>query len=191
MSPSAIDPTGSTPVPSNVIALFTRRRLDAAHGTQPVRGECLACYVYRMIRGGPCPNGLTWTAHWRDRQSAGATALLRRLSDNGALCDCAVIDGFWVPSPSWDLCPPLEVAGPVCLGVRPRSTKACDLWDLNPSGGWYSCPRSQPEFSCREVCDCLECWPVPEDLDALDAPDTPDSRRSPAASGPSRRKDLQ
>lgn len=104
-------------------------------------GECLPCYVYRMLEYG-C-TGFRWAGHYRDVRAPRATGLERRLGSIGGFCDCEIfmnayqpILEVWTPGstvrnkygfeeiiePEW----PEEM--PACRGARPGSTKPCSLW---------------------------------------------------------------
>jgi hypothetical protein len=61
--------------------------------TQPKPGECLHCYVYRMLEFG-C-TGLRWARRYRDLRAPRATALDRRLMSKGAGCDCEIFMNGW------------------------------------------------------------------------------------------------
>lgn len=112
----------------------------AAHLTDPADGECLQCYVFRMLAFG-C-KGLRWAERYRDRRAPAATALLRRLRSSGAGCDCEI---FWnafdlrsefMIVPVWidpdmgpmEGDPEYPDPMPTCRGVRRGSTKPCALW---------------------------------------------------------------
>lgn len=112
----------------------------SAHLTDPGEGECLQCYVFRMLIFG-C-KGLRFARRYRDARAPGATALLRRLRARGAGCDCEI---FWnafdlrsehmvVPvtiDPDFGRLegdPEYPDPLPACRGVRRGSTKPCTLW---------------------------------------------------------------
>ena len=61
--------------------------------TQPKPGECLHCYVYRMLEFG-C-TGLRWATRYRDLKAPRATALAGRLMSKGAGCDCEIFMNGW------------------------------------------------------------------------------------------------
>jgi hypothetical protein len=104
-------------------------------------GECLLCYVYRMLEFG-C-TGFRWAGHYRDTRAPRATGLERRLGRIGGFCDCEIFMNayqptlrVWTPGstivdergfeeviePEW----PEQM--PLCLGSGPGSTKPCLLW---------------------------------------------------------------
>lgn len=119
---------------SNVIHILTRRPLDPVLGAAPLPGECLVCYLHRMVRTGECPGTLAWAEHYRRLRAKRATALIRRLVQRGARCDCEVLTHVWCVSPAqWvrdpftgELVEPDEL--PPCGGVRPGASDPCDLW---------------------------------------------------------------
>jgi hypothetical protein len=61
--------------------------------TQPKPGECLHCYVYRMLEFG-C-TGLRWAKRYRDLNAPRASALERRMMSKGAGCDCEIFMNGW------------------------------------------------------------------------------------------------
>ena len=116
----------------------------------PMTGECLQCYVARMLGEFRCNRTLRFAEAYRDRQAPRATALLERLATVGACCDCEMFLNAWLPHPSlWspgreevidgityrDEPEPPEVLPP-CGGVRRGSTQPCDLWVERTSLVW-------------------------------------------------------
>ncbi|MCB0912400.1 MAG: DUF2695 domain-containing protein [Propionibacteriaceae bacterium] len=75
----------------------------------PPQGECLLCYVGRMVDEFGCDGRLRFATHYRDARAPSATALERRLGRRGGYCDCEIfLNGydlrpeFWTPRPrSW------------------------------------------------------------------------------------------
>jgi len=57
---------------------------------QPHPGECLACFVARMLDTIGCDTSLRFACHYRDRVAPRSTALERRLGDLGGFCDCEI-----------------------------------------------------------------------------------------------------
>ena len=107
--------------------------------TDPHDGECLLCYVYRMLEFG-C-TGLRWAVRYRDLRAPRATALERRLGERGGYCDCEIfLNGYepahelWTPSREHDEDWPEQL--PACRGVRAGSTKGCTLWVRQRRGWW-------------------------------------------------------
>ncbi len=119
---------------SNVFDIATRRPIDGDPREAPRPGECVICFVRRMVAARGCTGALPWVERWRLARARRATALVDRLRRRGAACDCAVVGGLWtisaalwVPDPlTGELTEPTEV--PDCPGVRPNSTQACELW---------------------------------------------------------------
>jgi len=115
-------------------------RIIATALTDPHDGECLLCYVYRMLEFG-C-TGLRWAVRYRDLRAPRATALERRLGEKGGYCDCEIfLNGYqpvqelWTPEREYDedevTC--IDDAEwpeqlPACRGVRAGSTKGCTMW---------------------------------------------------------------
>ncbi len=118
---------------SNVIHLLTRRPIESPEEVLPRPEECLACFVHRMVGELGCSDALRWVEQFRVHRAKRATALTRRLTAHGAICDCSVTDVVWRLSPElwgWSpegrLVPPDEA--PPCRGVRPNSTQPCAQW---------------------------------------------------------------
>ena len=119
---------------SNVIHIFTGTSIDPDTGVLPRPGECLACFVHRMMGAARCSDSLGWAEHYRLVRAPRAVSLTKRLAAQGASCDCAVVTDLWRPSIAlWsrygavdDLAPPKDL--PPCGSVRAGSTKPCALW---------------------------------------------------------------
>jgi hypothetical protein len=123
---------------SNVIHLLTRQPVDPQRDWKPAPRECLPCFVRRMVEARGCTGTLVWAEHWKRLRSPGATALIARLERQGALCDCALISIPWTLSPDlseWTADGALAepATPPDCPGVRPRSTRPCELWSSRAS----------------------------------------------------------
>lgn len=104
--------------------------------TWPRRGECIACYLDRMMEHG-CSGQLRWAARYRDLSAPRASGLERRLAAMGGYCDCEVLMNAYIPLAA--LADPGTVPahlGP-CRRVRPGSTQPCTLWTRRTRGlGW-------------------------------------------------------
>jgi hypothetical protein len=113
---------------------FLRERSRELTTARP--GECLACFVARMLRSFGCDTTLRWAREFRGQRAPRATALERRLESMGGFCDCEIflngismIDRLLVTDPAtgeperW----PKEL--PSCEGVRPGSTRWCGVWE--------------------------------------------------------------
>lgn len=126
-------------------------RVLSAELTEPRSGECLLCYVWRMLDLG-C-TGPRWAPHYRDRKAPRATALEPRLGERGGFCDCEMsLNGYELTPELWT--PPREVEGAASLrvrggaagqppaqppprrGVRAGSTRGCMLWVRRHRGWW-------------------------------------------------------
>lgn len=107
--------------------------------TEVREGECLLCYVYRMLEFG-C-TGFRWAGRYRDVRAPRATGLERRLGTMGGYCDCEIFMNAYEPIPAVCL-PVTPVDGdpderaepewpehmPPCRGARRGSTQPCSLW---------------------------------------------------------------
>lgn len=120
----------------------------AAHldlATRPRPGECLLCFVARMLDAFGCDNTLRWVRRWRDLRLPRATGLEARLGRAGGFCDCEVFLNGWTVRP--DRLPAAadefdredfdgedvdedDLPGPLaaCAGVGPRSSQPCGRW---------------------------------------------------------------
>lgn len=99
--------------------------------TDPHEGECVLCYVYRMLEFGCLPDRLTWAKRWRDLRAPRATGLERRLEARGGFCDCEIfLNGWQQAQPQLDEHgDPLDQGPmPPCRGVRRGSARPCSLW---------------------------------------------------------------
>ncbi|WP_442951365.1 DUF2695 domain-containing protein [Paenarthrobacter sp. Z7-10] len=105
-------------------------RLSSILLTAAWPGECLVCYVMRMLEFG-C-RGLGWTTRYRDEHAPHATALARRLGAMGAYCDCEIFLNAYEPNPVHfaqdEFGDVIEQPMPVCRGVRKNSVQPCGLW---------------------------------------------------------------
>ena len=58
----------------------------------PARGECLRCYVDRMVGSHGCDTSLRFTRRWLDNSSfTNPQRLLRWFESSGGYCDCEVL----------------------------------------------------------------------------------------------------
>jgi hypothetical protein len=103
-------------------------RASAGELTTPAPGECLACFVVRMLEAFDCDNTLRFARHYRDVRAPRATYLEHRLGAMGGFCDCEIFwNGFQRADVGWDEdseVPPR----PPCRLVRAGSTRPCSLW---------------------------------------------------------------
>jgi hypothetical protein len=104
----------------------------------PHRGECLLCYVARMLATRGCDNTLRWARRWRDLRLPRATGLERRLRARGGYCDCeALMNGWALRSELEALDGDVEPDDPApCPGVPSRSSQPCGQWTDVGSGRW-------------------------------------------------------
>ncbi len=136
--------------PETLVADAERElRVLASTLTEPRKGECLLCYVFRMLEHG-C-TGLRWAVRYRDLRAPRVTGLERRLGSMGGYCDCEIfMNGYeptrelWTPAREY-----ADAAGvthyvesdwpeqlPECDGARAGSTKGCGLWVRRRRGYW-------------------------------------------------------
>jgi hypothetical protein len=104
-------------------------RALASQATEPHPGECLACYVARMLEDFGCDCTLRFARHYRDLRAPRASGLERRLGSMGGFCDCEIfLNGLRLFDHSWedDRSGPPPLAP--CRGVRRGSTRPCTLW---------------------------------------------------------------
>jgi len=78
------------------LAAMPERRTAPDEDTDPRDGECLRCYLLRMLNGHGCDGTHRWTIRWRDAGAPRVTGLLRKLARRGGCCcDCEVILNVW------------------------------------------------------------------------------------------------
>lgn len=108
----------------------------------PDPGECLLCYVHRMLLEFGCDGQLRFAAHYRDARAPRAIGLERRMGRVGGYCDCEVfMNGFELRAEYWvfevapgqdedvyDGEPTWPDPLPPCTGVRAGSAQPCSLW---------------------------------------------------------------
>lgn len=110
---------------------------------RPEHGECLPCFLNRMLDGFGCDTTLRFALWYRDARAPRATALHRTLGDAGGYCDCEVLmnatepaarlwtERRWVQDADGyeeyiESEPPSTI--PPCHGVRAGSVQPCGLW---------------------------------------------------------------
>ena len=107
-------------------------RTTATQVTAPHDGECVFCYVLRMLDAFGCDTTLRWATRWRDVRMPRATGLEHRLGRRGGFCDCEIFLNGWnlvesqqVRDEHGELQWPRE--RPTCAGGR--SSQPCSLWE--------------------------------------------------------------
>jgi hypothetical protein len=109
----------------------------------PDGGECVVCFIERMVTTYGCSNQLTFARLWRSRAAPRATALERRLGAKGGYCDCEVLMNAYVRRDDFarELArqEPSGREPPPCRGVGRGSAQPCSLWIARPRGprGWW------------------------------------------------------
>lgn len=115
----------------------------------PRPGECLLCYVARMLDQFGCYTTLRFARRYRDTTAPRATALEKRLGSMGGYCDCDIFLNGYQLSPEFrvpevvreyngvtvverDECAPDVL--PSCLGARAGSTRPCGIWERQRRG---------------------------------------------------------
>jgi hypothetical protein len=102
-------------------------------------GECLICYVARMIDAFGCDTTLRFARAYRDQCAPRATALERRLGDMGGFCDCEIFLNGVVIAPHLrtydEHGEEMPVALPDCARVRRGTTQGCANW-VRQRRGW-------------------------------------------------------
>ena len=127
---------------AQVIELETSLRGLSRELTTPKAGECLVCYVLRMLEQFGC-RGLTWATRFRDLQALRATALQARLAQRGAFCDCEILLNAYEMHPSffsYDQLADEYVAPdtrPSCGQVRRGSVQPCRIWQRPSRSVWW------------------------------------------------------
>ena len=119
--------------------------------TTPARGECVICFVHRMLDEFGCDTTLRFAARYRDVLAPRATGLERRLGQVGGYCDCEIfLNGLRLHPRFWTEEREVEREGyvelieseppeqlPPCAGVRRGSTQQCENWLRPGRGGWW------------------------------------------------------
>jgi uncharacterized protein DUF2695 len=110
---------------------LVRELADELTGVHP--GECLYCYVARMLDDFGCDNQLRWAMRFRDLTAPRATALESRLCDVGGYCDCEIFLNVVVwASPAGGCAEYVrDKELTMCAGVRRGSTQGCVRWTRN------------------------------------------------------------
>jgi len=107
----------------------------------PEQGECVVCFVARMVTAYGCSNQLTFARLWRNRAAPRATALERRLGSKGGYCDCEVLMNGYVLREDFTRRlaghEPFSAEPPPCCGVGRGSSQPCALWMRRPRGMWW------------------------------------------------------
>lgn len=116
---------------------------DAARSlTAPEAGECLQCFVARMLDAFGCDRSLRFARRYRDVRVPSAIALDRRLRRVGSSCDCQIfLNGWWLHRRFWSPEHRIEHEGltylveaepppflPACARVRRGSSQPCSIW---------------------------------------------------------------
>lgn len=112
-------------------------RLAAAPAEElpvPRDGECVLCFVDRLLGVRGCDTTLRWVTRWRQLRAPDVRGLERRLEARGGFCDCEVFLNGWslredlqIPDEDGELTWPSP--RPMCSGVRARSTQPCANWE--------------------------------------------------------------
>jgi Protein of unknown function (DUF2695) len=126
IDPTDIDPTDTATLDEQFVALGEEL-------TRPAPGECVLCYLHRMLRAFGCDTTLRWVRRWRDLVRPGLATFERRFEARGGFCDCEVFWNGWtlrddlrVLDENGDLEWPAEL--PRCAGLGPRSARPCTHW---------------------------------------------------------------
>lgn len=138
-------PTPALPITAGMDQLPAVRDAESVLATASVEllgvnpGECLLCYVARMLTQFGCSGQLRFARHYRDTRAPRATGLERRLAQLGARCDGAILEAYGLRAAAWLL--PEEDGWddlveedvwpdrfPPCQEVRRGSTQPCFLW---------------------------------------------------------------
>ena len=112
-------------------------RAAATELTSPEPGECLVCFVARMLEAFACDCTLRFAQRYRDLVAPNATGLERRLGSMGGFCDCEIfLNGLCLADSPWEEDEEERDARPLppCRGVRRGSTRPCALWARR--SGW-------------------------------------------------------
>lgn len=114
--------------------------------TRPAAGECVACYVLRMLNEFGCDTTLRFVGNYRTEAVPRATALERRFGQRGGYCDCEIFLNVLEPARHlWSPPKRIEHDGwvelieaeppspmPPCAEVSRSSSQACANWARQP-----------------------------------------------------------
>jgi hypothetical protein len=115
----------------------------SAEWVRPEQGECLTCFVDRMLHRFGCDGTLRFALFFRDQRAPAAAALEQTLGDAGGYCDCEVLMNAVEPAAHlstperWEVDAGgrevyIEAAEPTvtpdCLRVPAGSTQPCANW---------------------------------------------------------------
>ena len=117
----------------------------------PRYAECLLCFAHRQLMELNCDGTLRFALHFRNIKAPRATALEKKLGDQGGFCDCEIfMNAYWPAAALWtkgywryrddgyqeyvESEPPSAMPG--CLGVRQGSTQPCGLWQRLRHDRW-------------------------------------------------------
>lgn len=106
---------------------------------EPISGECLPCYVARMLRSHVCSHTWRWASRFRELRSPDAAGMERRMGRRGATCDCEIFVSELTLARhqlvrdvhSDELEQPTEP--PDCAAVGRTSTHPCANWQRLPT----------------------------------------------------------
>ncbi|GAA1939812.1 DUF2695 domain-containing protein [Nocardioides hwasunensis] len=130
--------------------------------TDPRPGECLRCFVHRMLAEFGCRTTLRFATRYRDGCAPRALGLECRLGDRGGFCDCEIfVNGWEVDRRLWapevvvehdgrtevveEADPPASL--PACGGARRGSTQPCALWRVRRRWSRTMASASTPDVA--------------------------------------------
>ncbi|MGY1600959.1 DUF2695 domain-containing protein [Geodermatophilus sp. SYSU D00815] len=104
-----------------------------------IPGECVLCFVDRMLTAFGRDRTLRWAVRRRDSRAPRATGLEGRLRARGGCCDCEVFANGWdlareLRTTDEDGRPGWPAVRPPCVGAR--GAQPCDNWVALGRGGW-------------------------------------------------------
>ena len=101
----------------------------SAKWVRPEQGECLTCFVDRMLTQFGCDGTLRFALFYRDERAPHAASLAQALAGAGGFCDCEILMNAVEPAGGEDL---FDVAPstvmPACSEVPAGSTRPCANW---------------------------------------------------------------
>lgn len=117
------------------VAAEAEQYLRAVVEAEPQEGECLVCFLARMVGEHGCDSSFLWARRFRDLRSPTATGLERRFGQRLVLCDCLIVHKAHRPVRELmerdvrtdELRRPDRL--PPCAGVRRTSTQPCANWE--------------------------------------------------------------
>lgn len=101
----------------------------SAKWVRPEQGECLTCFVNRMLTQFGCDGTLRFALFYRDKRAPRAASLEQALAGAGGYCDCEILMNAVEPAEGADrFGDDAPTVMPACSEVSAGSTRPCANW---------------------------------------------------------------